>query len=399
MSLPPDPPAHLRTPEAAHPSASEGAASQVRVLKPSLFQRIKTDPRAPVAFFLAGFLFDAFVTERPDTALQIIHQSIYLFLITLLLSAAVLDTYGLFKVPEKPKFLKKAWSYHEHASQFLIGTLLNVYMFFYFKSGSLLSSIIFIAFVAGLLIANEFVHLKSRQIILKLALYFLCVTSFWLYVIPMLLGTVGIFAFGLTLVMANIFVWVTYKIVEQSILAHPEFARVRNEIRKKVLGTGYGVIGVFAVFYLLGIIPPVPLSLKYIGVFHSIRKDQGEYVLTSNRSKWLFWQNGDQSFFARPGDQIVTFVRVFAPNGFRDQLQVRWMLHTANGWQKQDVIPITVNGGREHGFRGYTVKSNYQPGDYRVQVETTDGREIGRIGLTVETDNGVEVRENSEIRQ
>ena len=357
---------------------------------------VKNDPRAPVAFFLAGFIFDAFVTERPDTTLQIVHQSIYLTLITLLLSAAVLESYGLLAVPAR---LKKIWSYHEHVTQFLIGTLLNVYTFFYFKSGSLLASIIFILFISALLIANEFVHLKSRQLTLKLALYFLCVTSFWLYVIPMILGYVGLSAFLLSILVANGFVWATYALIERSIRTHPESGAIRREIQKKVLGTGYAVLGVFALFYALQIIPPVPLSLKYIGVFHSVKKEGGEYVLTTNRSKWLFWQNGDQSFFARPGDQIVTFVRVFAPNGFHDQLQVRWLLHGARGWQKVDVIPITVNGGREHGFRGYTVKSNYQPGDYRVQIETTDGREIGRIGLTVEPDDGSAPRETREIRQ
>jgi hypothetical protein len=364
--------------------------------KPSLIARIKNDPRAPIGFFLAGFIFDAFVTERPDTALQIIHQSIYLFLITLLLSAAVLESYGLFTVHAR---LKKIWSYHEHVTQFLIGTLLNVYTFFYVKSGSLLASIIFLLFITGLLVANEFVHLKSRQLILKLALYFLCVTSFWLYVIPMLLGYVGFAAFALTIAVASIFVWITYALIEHSVRVHPESARVRKEIQKRVLGTGFSVLGAFLLFYALQIIPPVPLSLKYIGVFHSVKKEDGEYVLGYNRSKWLFWQNGDQTFFARPGDQIITFARVFAPSGFHDQLQVRWLLHGAHGWQKVDLIPIPVSGGRERGFRGYTVKSNYQPGDYRVQIETTDGREIGRIGLTVEPDDGSDLRETREIRQ
>jgi hypothetical protein len=364
--------------------------------KPSFVSRIKNDPRAPVAFFLAGFIFDAFVTERPDTALQIVHQSVYLSLITLLLSAAILEEYGLFTV--RPR-LQKIWKYHEHVTQFLTGTLLNVYTFFYIKSGSLLASIVFILFIAGLLYANEFVHLKSRQIILKLALYFLCVTSFWLYVIPMILGFIGITAFLIAILAANGFVWATYAIVERSVRAHPESAMIRKQIQKKILGTGYAVLGTFVVFYALQIIPPVPLSLNYIGVFHSVKKEDGDYVLGYNRSKWLFWQNGDQSFSARPGDSIIVFARVFAPSGFRDQLQVRWLLHGAHGWQKLDVIPITVNGGREHGFRGYTTKANYQPGDYRVQVETTDGREVGRIGLTVEADDGTELRETREIRQ
>ncbi|MBS1962547.1 MAG: DUF2914 domain-containing protein [Bdellovibrionales bacterium] len=382
--------------------SSVSPATPVPPLDPSagrlarLKHAIKHDPRAPVAFFLAGFIFDALVTERPDTTLQIVHQSVYLVLITLLLSAALLESYGLFTPPAR---LKKAWNYHEHVTQFLIGTLLNVYMFFYFKSGSLLSSIVFILFIAGLLVANEFVHLKSRQVVLKLALYFLCVTSFWLYVVPMILGFVGLAAFAITILVANGFVWATYAFIERGIRKHPESAVVRKEIQKKVLGTGYGVLGVFVVFYLLQIIPPVPLSLNYIGVFRSVKKEAGDYVLTYTRSKWLFWQHGDQSFYARPGDQIVTFARVFAPNGFRDQLQVRWLLKGRDGWQKVDLIPITVSGGREHGFRGYTVKSNYQPGDYRVQIETSDGREIGRISLTVESDGGSDEREIKELRQ
>jgi hypothetical protein len=50
----------------------------------------------------------------------------------------------------------------------------------------------------------------------------------------------------------------------------------------------------------------------------------------------------------------------------------------------QDSIPIRIVGGREQGFRGYGLKSNYQPGEWKVQVETTDGREIGRVYFDLE---------------
>jgi len=64
---------------------------------------------------------------------------------------------------------------------------------------------------------------------------------------------------------------------------------------------------------------------------------------------------------------------------------VRWYLNEASrGWVLQDTIPINILGGRERGFRGYGVKANYQPGRWKVQVETTDGREIGRIYFRLE---------------
>jgi len=54
-------------------------------------------------------------------------------------------------------------------------------------------------------------------------------------------------------------------------------------------------------------------------------------------------------------------------------------------WALQDTISIKIVGGREQGFRGYGVKANYQPGPWKVQVETTDGREIGRVYFDLET--------------
>ena len=46
--------------------------------------------------------------------------------------------------------------------------------------------------------------------------------------------------------------------------------------------------------------------------------------------------------------------------------------------------PSISSAGAQQGFRGYGFKSNYQPGDWKVEVETTDGREIGRIYFVVE---------------
>ncbi len=346
-------------------------------------EKLKKHPWTPAGFFFAGFIFDVLLLHRPDTLLQVIHQALYLILLTLLLAGGILEDNGLFTPPLR--FLKY-WKYHSHLTQFLLGTLLNVYAFFYFKSASLLVSIAFMVLVGGLLVANEFLRIPRHQIVLKLVLYFLCLTSFWLYIVPMLVGFIGILSFILALVISNGFIWMIYglvgRIVEKKAVSH----EVKRSIQKKMLGSGYGVLIVFILFYTLQIIPPVPLSLKYIGIFHSVEKENGAYVLKYTRPWWKFWERGDQTFYTRPGDSIAAFVRVFAPRGFKDQLFVRWMLRTSQGWQKVDLIPINVSGGREDGFRGYTVKSNYQPGEYRVQVETTDGREVGRISLEVIAD-------------
>ena len=54
---------------------------------------------------------------------------------------------------------------------------------------------------------------------------------------------------------------------------------------------------------------------------------------------------------------------------------------------------MPVIGGREEGYRAVTRKDNFRPGDWRVQVETMDNQEIGRIGFVVAADESVDARE------
>ena len=54
------------------------------------------------------------------------------------------------------------------------------------------------------------------------------------------------------------------------------------------------------------------------------------------------------------------------------------------GWTSTDKIPMKVSGGRKEGYRGFSTKQNYQAGDWKISVETSDGREIGRIYFKVE---------------
>jgi hypothetical protein len=82
---------------------------------------------------------------------------------------------------------------------------------------------------------------------------------------------------------------------------------------------------------------------------------------------------------------VFVFFRVFSPASFADEVSMRWFHREAQGWTPRDTIPIRIVGGRAEGFRGYGFKSNYQPGEWKVQIETTDGREIGRVYFNVET--------------
>ena len=53
-------------------------------------------------------------------------------------------------------------------------------------------------------------------------------------------------------------------------------------------------------------------------------------------------------------------------------------------FRTSDRIGIAISGGREAGYRAYTRKQRIQHGDWRVDVETEDGRVLGRVSFRVE---------------
>jgi len=72
------------------------------------------------------------------------------------------------------------------------------------------------------------------------------------------------------------------------------------------------------------------------------------------------------------------FFRIFSPTRFPTRLQVRWYWKDdARGWVLQDTIPIKIVGGRAEGFRATASSRITRTCEWKVQVETTDSREIG----------------------
>lgn len=307
---------------------------------------------------------------------MIAQQAIYLALVTALLTQ-------MFLVPEPPapeglpRVRSLYYRYRIMLLSFCLGSLLNLYTLFFFKSSSLLVSFSFMLVIVALLLLNEFGPFQRLGLSFKFALLSLCGLSFCATVVPMIFGAVGTTIFLASMAvgcvpMLGLAAWMRRR-------APQRFPDVRNQM---LVPFGLMLI-VFLGAYLLRVIPPVPLSIPFIGVYHSVERTQDAYRLSHERPAWAFWRNGDQQFLAQPGDRVYVFFRVFSPASFADEVSMRWFHRQARGWALQDTIPIKIVGGRAEGFRGYGFKSKYQPGAWKVQIETTDGREIGRVYFDV----------------
>ncbi|HEX6266141.1 MAG TPA: DUF2914 domain-containing protein [Burkholderiales bacterium] len=315
------------------------------------------------AFFAAGFVFDMLTLGRIDSWRVIGQQALYLAVILVLLL--------------QPFFEEGRYSrYRTAAVHFLLGALLNLYALFFFKSSSLLVSFSFLAFLVALLLANESERFKAQGPAFKFALLSLCLLSFFAVLVPVLAGSIGTAVFLLSMAAGAL-----------PLAAAGWWLRHRGGRQKILVPLGVVLAG-FLAAYLFRVIPPVPLSIPFIGVYHGVERTEQGYLLAHERPRWRVWHNGDQRFVAQPGDKVYVYFRVFSPTHFSDQVLLRWyrrMSRDGERWMLQDTIPIRIVGGREAGFRGYGVKTHYQAGEWKVQVETTDGREIGRVYFDLET--------------
>lgn len=361
-------------------AGTDAAAPPVGGIRRLKFLYGKHERWIAVVFFVGGFVFDIFTIGRIDSWFTIGQQVVYLAVILTALTQMFFEEGGPPLEPGKMSFLRRWYlRYRTAIVGFCLGTLLNLYTIFYFKSSSLTVSFGFLGFLVVLLIANESDRFKPLGLAFKFALLSLCVLSFFAYTVPILVGSIGLMVFLFSILIGCLPVigvswWVKARAPD----------RVRQARTQISVPLGLVLVG-FLAFYLFRLIPPVPLSIPFIGVYHAVEKTEQGYRLSHERPAWRFWQNGDQDFLAQGDDKIYVYFRIYSPTRFSDQVTMRWFWKDAkHGWTLQDSIPINIVGGRREGFRGYGVKSNYQFGDWKVQVETTDGREIGRVYFNVE---------------
>ncbi len=338
------------------------------------FTRNQIMPYLPALFFSGGFIFDVLTLGRIDNIMNMVTHSLFLVLTMMTLIIQILEI----KPKEGAKRLVTLFFSHQNdIVHFMLGALLNAFVIFYFKSGSLINTALLIAALFILLLINEIEFFKRKGPTLKVAMFTISLSSFFIYLLPVLIGKTGGGIFLASQICTAMIILALWQVLLR-------FDLSPAKINANLLVPASSVILIFTILYAARIIPPVPLSLQQIGIYHNIEKSPEGFVLSQQTSPWKVWSQGDQDFEAREGDRIYLFSRIFAPGGFRDKLYFHFQIKNRSGrWQTTDKIALIIVGGRDEGFGGYAYKKNYREGDWRALVETTDGLEIGRINFKV----------------
>ena len=351
--------------------------------------------------FVAGFLFDFLTMQRIDASTDLAFQLAYLTGLTGLLIFQHRETIGRWT---PGPWVQRGWRYNVEALHFLYGGLLSAYVVLYFRSSTAARPAVFLALLLGVMLVNEVPRARGTGYRLRLGLYGFCVLSFLTYFIPILLGRIGGGVFLLALASAAAVVWLVAGWLTPPAANSPSRAESRSRFggagrvtaRMRVAAPAAGMLLFISVLYVLRLIPPVPLSVQFHGIYHDVRREDGGYTLVyEGPPDWAFWRRDSRPFERRDGDRLHYFARVFAPSGFRHRVVIRWEVfdETRGAWTTTDRIPMDVVGGRAEGFRGFAVKSNFAPGDWRVTAETEDGRAIATLSFRVDDDDDAGERE------
>ncbi len=347
-------------------------------------QSLLARPFMSALFFVTGVTYDTLTLTRIDRLQDNLILLFYLAALSVLvvltgrLGVAAVEPVAL--EPQGSPFarvLVKAQPYYPMAMQFLLGGLFSAYAVFYSRSATLTGTGIFLGVLVLLLMANEFLRDRLSNIRLLVALYALASFSFFTFFLPIMVGTIGTWVF---LLGATLTVGITVGVVQLIYQYNQERSR-----RETVLvgGPAIALIGLLIGFYFLNWIPPVPLSMKFGGMYREVQKQDERFVLSFDREWYQVWKRSQNPF---PADEpVYCFTAVFAPVALNTTVYHHWFFrpNDRKPFTHADRIPIKIAGGREGGYRAYTFKQRLDPGDWRVDVETEDGRIIGQVSVVV----------------
>jgi hypothetical protein len=329
--------------------------------------------------FILGFILDNLTLNRVDQLFDniVLFSYVVLAMISLfLLYAGIAERFG----ERTNKFLRTK---SPILMQYAFGGLLSGMLIFYGRSGSLSDSWLFLLIIIGVIYGNETINDRAGRLVYNITIFFIGLFSYLVLIIPVVLGKMGPWIFVGSGLLSLVVMYFFFSALEKIV---PNYLYLQK--RRVVFIIGLLYVGL-NFLYFTNIIPPIPLSLKTIGIYHNVVKyENGLYELTYEKPHWWeFYRSSDKDFHPMEAENIYCFASVFAPARLETEIYHKWEYYDqdTNKWTLHGRYAYAIQGGRGDGYRGYTQITGYRDGLWRCTVETERGQVIGRETFTVES--------------
>ena len=321
--------------------------------------------------FVMGFITDFILLNRVDDVFDNLILFFYVVLATvsiLLLYASIAEKFG----ERISQFFRKVAPL---LMQYSFGGLFSGMLIFYAQSGALLASWPFLLLFIGAIYGNETVRNRGQQLVFNILAYFIGLFSYLVMVVPVFLGHMGPEIFVASGLLAIIIVYMVVQVLSKII---PNYMALQTKL---IVYLVFGLFVALNTLYFTNIIPPIPISLKEIGIVHSVVKfgDAG-YELTYEPIPWYRLDKKVRPVF-HPSDTgtVACFTRVFAPAKIDTDIYHVWEYKNADGnWTEYFKKSYPITGKAVNGYRGWTAIQAGRDGVWRCSVETARGQVLGR---------------------
>src|SRR3989344_1395113 len=333
---------------------------------------------------ITGFIFEWFTLERVDLFWENLWVAAHFFIIAGLIVLVNFQETETAALPASRQAYKDASRLHFWYLTFLqgfFGGLLSTFLVFYFRSAAFAVSWPFLLLLLAAFVANESFKKHYERLIFQLCLFYLSLLTFVIYIVPVVLRRMGpdVFLISGLISLGAIFLFVGII----GFFAKEKFRKQRNMLAVSISG----IYLLANILYFLNLIPPIPLSLSDAGIYHSLYKDDaGNYVLAGESAPDL------RNFFAPvenfhwvPGTSVYAYSAIFSPALFNTNVIHEWQKYDEDSgrWITATRISLITQGGRDEGWRVYSMKTGISPGSWRVNVETSQGQIIGRLRFNI----------------
>ena len=338
----------------------------------ALYERYEGRFNSAVMF--AGFVTDWILFRRIDHFFENVVLLAYLGIAAFGITVVNLVEGGKLKW----KFFGRLRLWLPLMIQYAFGGLFSAFVIFYVKSASLATSWPFLLVLIAILIGNEFSRKRYVQLTLHMSIFYIAVTSFLIFYMPIIIHRINVWVFLLSGVLGLILIALFIKGLRGLI---PK--RIDEALPSLIASIGT-IFVIINIFYFVNVIPPIPLALKEVDVYHHVNKIGREYHVRGEEKKWYEQFRIYDRIHITDGSPVYVFTSVFAPTELRTGIHHHWMYEDERGrWVTASKIPYPIVGGRDEGYRGHTVKRAVFPGKWRVDIETERGQDIGRIKFRI----------------
>lgn len=338
----------------------------------------RNEKRLSTIAFLVGVIWDNIMLQRIDMLIDnLFFTSYVLITATSIVLYHSLDYKASIRGTKVPSIV----DWLPFVIQFCFGALFSGFFVFYSRSGSLFTSWPFLLFLLALLFGNEHVRQHYARLTFQVIMFFVVIFSYCIFLVPLLLHRMGPAEFILsgifTVVIVLGLLYVLYRATPQRYL----------KSRPLILFSLSLVYILFNILYFTNIIPPIPLSLKEIGIYHYVeRTADGNYrALREKLSLFDIKGKLKPTFHYMEGEAIYAYTSIFSPTSLDVTVFHEWYKYheDTKKWIFTSRIPYSIVGGGANGYRGYTIKESIVDGLWRVDVVTERGQLLGRMKFMI----------------